>query len=365
MGVDNAEVRRRRIVVMTDRMSPGGVSHFVLQLVTHLVGEGHQVAVISLAHGEWDHRLGDSGIRTHRLPGPAALRTVRAADVIHCQQRFLGYISAVLGRRTRTIEHVHNILTDHTTVSYRTPRIVAVSTVVKTSLLAAYPHLSAHQISVVNNGVRKLDETPRSYGHRSYDLVNVARFDEQKDPLLFLELVKSLSGRRDTLRCLWIAPGPGPLQEAFLRRRRELDLDDVVEVSIGDTHTHTRERVSDSRVFLLTSRWEGLPLSALEALASGTPVATTPCGEIAHIVAAGSCGVLLDSPAAGHAEILDSVLGDQDRWQTMSENSFVTADDYTESRMTSNIESVYAGIDPAFRQVPPWRQVDQPAGGLR
>lgn len=333
---------------MTDRMSPGGVSHFVLQISSHFAHQGHRVDVVTLASGEWDQRLVDSGIPRHRLIDPAALRALRSADVIHCQQRFLSYVGAVLGRRSRTIEHVHNVLTDHPAASYRTQQIVAVSAAVRESLLTNYPHLSPQRIAVVHNGVHKLSTAPPAYGDRSYDLVNVARFDEQKDPLLFLALAKELSERRDTLRCLWTAPGAGPLQDLFLRRRRELGLDQVVEVSVGDTHARTRAQVARSRVFLLTSKWEGLPLSALEALASGTPVATTGCGEIAHIVTQRSCGLLIDTPSPDRVDRILDLLTNRRHWERVSQRAFCVADDFSESSMTAQLERIYAGIDPAF-----------------
>ncbi|MBN0973420.1 glycosyltransferase [Gordonia sp. JH63] len=361
--VDDAGERRGRIVVMTDRMSPGGVSHFILQVATHFAGEGHQVDVLSLAAGEWDHRLADAGIRRLRLTDSAALRALRSADVIHCQQRFLGLIAAALGRGSRTVEHVHNVLTDHRGLSYRTQRIVAVSGAVRASLLANFPHVTAERVSVVHNGVRKLGATIAAYEDRPYDLVNVARFDEQKDPLLFLELVKELSERRESLRCLWISPGTGPLQDDFLRRRQELLLEDVVQISVGDTHAHTRAQVARSRMFLLTSRWEGLPLSALEALASGTPVATTPCGEIAHIVNERSCGVAIDPQADDRADRINDVLTNRTSWNRLAHRAFAVADDFSEVRMTEQIRHIYAGIAPVFSKVPSRHLDSQRTGG--
>ncbi|MGW8811649.1 glycosyltransferase family 4 protein [Gordonia terrae] len=361
MTAEAAAIRGRRIVVLTDRMTPGGVSHFILQIATHFARQGHRVDVVSLAPGEWDHRLTESGIRRHLLMSPSALRRLRSADVIHCQQRFLGFVSTLLGRRSRTVEHVHNVLTDHPTASYRTPRIVAVSAAIRESLLAHYPHLSPHRVSVVHNGVHKLRTAPPAYEDRSYDFVNVARFDEQKDPLLFLELAKELSRRHTALRCLWIAPGSGPLRDRFLHRRRELGLERIVDLSIGDTHAHTRAQVAQSRVFLLTSQWEGLPLSALEALASGTPVATTPCGEITRIVSQRSCGLVIDTEAADRAGPLLDVVEDRSRWERLSQRAFEVADDFSETRMTTQVERIYAGIDPAFIEAP--RDLDnQPTG---
>ena len=346
-------VRPPRIVLATDRLSPGGVSHFVLQLANHFQARGCQVDVVSLRPGEWDHRLVESGVDVHTMPSRKVVELIRSADVIHCQQRILGLFAVILGARARTIEHVHNVMSGHRLLSFRASTIVAVSNHVRSGLLSHYPRLSRRHLSVVPNGARKRPGDPLPFGRRCYDIVGVGRLEEQKDPLAFLDLVARLHRHNAGLRAVWIAPGVGSLQQQFIDHQRLLGLNETVTVLQGGTHEATRDLIAQSKVLLMTSKWEGLPLAALEALASGTPVVTTPCGEIADIIADGGCGAVLDSDLDAGTSTLMSLTSDRSLWESNSVNAFSVADDFSEDGMTAMVELIYRSVKPtAWPAVP-------------
>jgi glycosyltransferase involved in cell wall biosynthesis len=355
-------VRLPRIVLATDRLSPGGVSHFVLQLANHFQARGCQVDVVSLRPGEWDHRLVESGVDVHTMPSRKVVGLIRSADVIHCQQRILGLFAVILGARARTIEHVHNVMSGHRLLSFRGSTIVAVSNHVRSGLLSHYPRLSRRQLSVVPNGARKRPGDPLPFGSRCYDIVGVGRLEEQKNPLAFLDLVARLHRHNAGLRAVWIAPGAGSLQHQFTDHQRRLGLSETVTVMQGGTHDSTRDLIARSKVLLMTSKWEGLPLAALEALASGTPVVTTPCGEIADIIQDGRCGAVLDSDLDAGTSTLISLTSSRSLWEGNSANAFLVADDFSEDGMAAMVEIIYRSVKPTVWPAVPGRVPS--AGGV-
>ncbi len=72
--------------------------------------------------------------------------------------------------------------------------------------------------------------------------------------------------------------------------------------------------------FVLPSTAEGLPLSILEAQASGTPVLAAPTAGIPEIVIAGETGILVDAnDAAGYAHHIKSLLCKRTQYFRLSE----------------------------------------------
>lgn len=80
--------------------------------------------------------------------------------------------------------------------------------------------------------------------------------------------------------------------------------------------------LSAADVFVLTSLWEGLPVSVLEAMASSKPVVATHTGGVAEVITEGKTGFLV-SPKnmAAMSDRLISLLRDQGLRKRMGENA--------------------------------------------
>lgn len=106
------------------------------------------------------------------------------------------------------------------------------------------------------------------------------RLHPQKDPLL---LVRSLSALNQPDVHLLIA-GDGELAEAVRTEVEKLGLNKQVTMLGAVKQAKLVELHRLASVCILTSAYEGLPLVVLEALACGTPVVTTRCGDIPEVL---------------------------------------------------------------------------------
>ncbi len=130
------------------------------------------------------------------------------------------------------------------------------------------------------------------------------RLHAQKDPVL---LVRSIAALNDPNAHLLIA-GEGNLGEEVRSEISRLQLLEQVTMLGPLMQAELAELQRICSVFVLTSAYEGLPLTVLEALACGTPVVTTCCGETPNILSAESGVVCQERTPVAVADALRKVL---------------------------------------------------------
>jgi glycosyltransferase involved in cell wall biosynthesis len=158
-----------------------------------------------------------------------------------------------------------------------------------------YPHL-ADRVSYIRNSVDNqvfypLTPEERDRGRRilaqrmglgtdTRFVLFAGRLHAQKDPLLLVRAMAALDDPETHL----ILAGDGDLQEEILAAIGTLHLNGRVTLLGAVPQAELALLMRVCSVFALTSAYEGLPLVALEALACGTPVVTTRCGETPNLL---------------------------------------------------------------------------------
>jgi len=123
-------------------------------------------------------------------------------------------------------------------------------------------------------------------------IVTIARFEAPKD---FTTLLHAL--REVTTPWRAVLVGGGPTRAGVEALARRLGVADRVEFT--GARTDVAEVLASAQVFVLSSRWEGLPISILEAMRAGLPVVATEVGGIGEAVIAGETGFLVPAGAVG------------------------------------------------------------------
>lgn len=116
----------------------------------------------------------------------------------------------------------------------------------------------------------------------------IGRLEQQKDPLLALEVIAAAADLR------LIILGEGGLRRDVERRIDRLQLRDRV---VLHGHVNAIEPfLAEADSLLITSRYEGGPAVAVEALAANLPVVTTDCSFLLHdLIAAPEAGAIVSS----------------------------------------------------------------------
>jgi glycosyltransferase involved in cell wall biosynthesis len=123
-------------------------------------------------------------------------------------------------------------------------------------------------------------------------VVTLGRISAQKGPELFAEVARRVSSEIATF--VWIGGGTAEA-EAELRAMPNVTVTGWV------TREEALERLVEADVYLQTSHWEGMPLSVIEALASGVPAVVTDIVGNRDVVVPGVTGLV-----GGSAEELAS-----------------------------------------------------------
>lgn len=129
----------------------------------------------------------------------------------------------------------------------------------------------------------------------------VGRLVEQKNPLGMVDAMASVLHDEPDARFVWV--GDGPLRGAVEERVRLNGLDD--RFLIVGVRNDVPRWVGALDVFVLSSRWEGLPRTVTEAMAAGVPVVATAVGGVIEAVEDGRTGLLV--PPGDPALLADRV----------------------------------------------------------
>ena len=135
----------------------------------------------------------------------------------------------------------------------------------------------------------KLEEPPQRVERPTgpVEIVSVGRLAEQKDFATMIAAFALVPKDGWRLRIL----GEGPLRGSLEAQIDELGLHDRV-MLVGEV-LDVPAYLAESDIFALSSRWEGMPLSILEAMTAGLPVIACNAGGLAEVVLDGQTGFVV------------------------------------------------------------------------
>jgi glycosyltransferase involved in cell wall biosynthesis len=134
--------------------------------------------------------------------------------------------------------------------------------------------------------------------------------------------------------------GDGPDREALERRAHELGLDGRVRFLGAVPRDRVLRLFRAADASLLSSSWENLPHTVLEALAVGSPVISTAVGGVPEVVRDGENGLLVPPGDAGAlAEAIRRFFGDGELRRRLAEAASASVESYTEESVFSRIEA--------------------------
>jgi glycosyltransferase involved in cell wall biosynthesis len=172
-------------------------------------------------------------------------------------------------------------------------------------------------------------------------LVTVANMRAVKDYPRLLRAVRILLDDGHPVRLA--AAGGGQLTQQIAELRDELGLRGKVHLLGHREDVFQLLRASD--IFVLASRFEGYPVSIMEAMASGCAIVATAVGGVPDAVRAGVDGVLVHGHGPqGLANAIAALITDPERRLALARSAEERAVMFDIMRPAKRVEEVYSEL---------------------
>lgn len=362
-----------RVTAVIKGLGPGGSERLLVELARVARGHGVELSIISLLEQK-RHLIPEieaAGVRVRCL-GVTRLQDLRwitrivgqarrdRPDVLHVHSpavapalRILARLRVLGWRRPRVVSTEHNAWGTY----HRLTRlanavtaplddaIIAVSDEVRRSIRPAWLARRAitirHGIDVAaarqHGGNRALLRSEWGIATDDTVVVTVANYRKQKNYPVLLEACSLATKRIPTLRFVVVGQGPGASE--VHRLHEELGLGDRM-LLLG-YRPDAIAVMGAADIFTLSSDYEGLPVSLMEALALGLAVVTTAVGGITETITADSGRTVAPRDPAALANAIVEVASDRELLARLRHGASSLADTFDVHHSAEALAAVY------------------------
>lgn len=259
-------------------------------------------------------------------------------DIIHAHDMRASFVAALSCKKIPLISHIHNNAFDSRGLSTKSIAYIVAACRAKhifwvsQSAFAGYcfGKFFSRKSSVLCNiiDIEKLYEKMRcDESNYEYDVVYIGRLTTPKNPERLMHICAKLVEKRPSIRIAVV--GTGELETETKNTRAALKLEKNVDM-LG-FQSNPLKILHDSKVMVMTSLWEGTPMVALEAMALGVPIVSTPTDGLKDLIEDGKNGFLSDDDDILANRIIEVVANDELQ-SNMSKNAM------QKSRKINNVE---------------------------
>lgn len=220
-------------------------------------------------------------------------------NVIHAHDMRASLYATIAAPHVRLVSHIHNNSFDSRKVTVKALlyRIAAchanhIFWVSRSAYVGYYYHNKYERKSSVLYNVIDVEQIKRMVAEdqKDYDadIVFLGRLTYPKDPLRLISVLKDVIFALPDVKAIIVGTGEmdDEVRAAILKNNLENN------ITYAGFMSNPYKLLSQSKVMIMTSRWEGLPMCALEALSLGVPIVSTPTDGLKELIDNGDNGFL-------------------------------------------------------------------------
>ena len=308
------EIEKQNVLFIVRTMGLGGTENVVLQLCEILSDKVNKIVVCS-SGGVHEKKLQEMGIKHYMIPDIASknpmdmLKSYRSIKdvinkeqitIVHSHHRMAAfYAELVTPKSAVKVANAHNTFTDKkklTQLAYCNTKVIAVGEMVKKNL-TEYFGIPEEQVYVIHNAVKPFDGNvvpvealcqERTKGNVL--IGNIGRLSEQKGMTYFIEAAEITARTHPEAR--FVIVGDGEERENLHTLTKAKGIQEKV-LFLG-YRNDIQNVMSQLDFVVLSSLWEGLPLTPIEAYSVGKTVIGTAVDGTPEIIRDGVDGYLVE-----------------------------------------------------------------------
>lgn len=220
-------------------------------------------------------------------------------DIIHAHDVRASIIAAICTNRIPIISHLHgNFGNTNRNISKsilyrlfidRFSSIICVSdSVINEYLFSRYLRKKSIVLYNIINIEDVVEKSKLNKPKEIYDCVFIGRLSYPKDPLRLINIIKNIVLKNPDIKLGVI--GDGELKDDLIAAVTEESLQNNIKV-LGYLENPYCV-LANSKVMIMCSKYEGTPMAALEAMALGIPIVSTPVDGLNKLIESGIEGYL-------------------------------------------------------------------------
>lgn len=352
-----------KIVQVMPDFGLAGAETMVENLSCGLAAEGCDVLVISFfdLHTAITERIENRGIKIKYLGkkrgfDPSIISKMRKIikayqpDVIHTHRYVLPYaFLASMGFKVKRVHTVHNVAQkEQTKVGKNINRVlfryfnvvpVALSKEIQRTIQEVYG-LPDNRIPVVFNGI-DLSRciVKESYARKdTFTVLHIGRFMDVKNHELLLRSFARFKGQHSDARLQLL--GDGELKENMMQLAGQLNITDAVE--FAGLQSNVYPWLHNADVFILPSKFEGMPMTLIEAMGTGLPIIASNVGGIPDMLSSQKEALLIEPKEEKIIEALEMVYSDAKKREYWGRNALQRSSLFSSQAMARKYLQLYS-----------------------
>lgn len=220
-------------------------------------------------------------------------------DIIHAHDMRASFLVYRAAKKIPFISHIHNNAFDSRGLSLKSVAYILAAKKARHIFWvseSAYKGYKFHKFfkkksSVLSNILdveclkTKMQEDTNTY---NYDIVYVGRLTYPKNPQRLIEILSMVVKKKPDVQIAIV--GTGELEDEVKALSKELGIQENINF-LGFLKNPLKV-MHDAKVMVMSSRWEGVPMCALEGMALGLPIVSTPTDGLQVLIENGVNGFL-------------------------------------------------------------------------